>query len=34
MQIAEFGSEIHTDKYNNYKQFKAFYKHKTVNHSV
>ncbi len=34
MSIAEVGSEIHTDEYKSYKQFKTFYNHKTVNHSI
>ncbi len=34
MSVAEVGSEIHTDEYASYKQFKTFYTHKTVNHSV
>ena len=30
----EAGSEIHTDEYSYYRNFKLYYKHKTVNHSL
>ena len=30
----EAGSEIHTDEYSSYRNFKLYYKHKTVNHSL
>jgi transposase-like protein len=34
MNTAEHGSEFHTDQYSSYRNFKLYYKHKTVNHSM
>lgn len=34
MNAAEHGSEFHTDEYFSYRNFKLYYKHKTVNHSM
>ena len=34
MNTTEHGSEFHTDQYSSYRNFKLYYKHKTVNHSL
>ena len=34
MNMAELGSEFHTDEYKSYVNFKYYFKHKTVNNSV